>query len=62
LESEERISDEARRLLQLIANNIKKDFGTSNYLFPSKQGRQFSHIRTVEHFWKKILKELDIKY
>lgn len=61
-EAAETISDDAKHILQLIADNIKKDFVTSEYLFPSNHAKQFAHIQTVQHFWKKVLRELGIKY
>lgn len=57
-EVREHITDPAKLLLDKIQFHISKEFGESNYWFPSAIARSVPHITTVNRLWRKTVKEL----
>jgi hypothetical protein len=61
-EAREEIDQEAAAILTYLASRIRRDFGRSVYLFPSKHGRQVAHIRSIDTVWRNTLHDLGLRH
>lgn len=57
-----RIDDHAAALLDRARRLGTEEFGPTPYWFPSKFGRKFGHIRTVDTIWRNTLYDLQSRY
>jgi hypothetical protein len=53
-----RIDKEVAGLLDRVRQLGTENFGPTPYWFPSKLGRKFGHIRTVDTIWRNVLHEM----
>jgi hypothetical protein len=53
-----RIDEHVAALLERVRCLGTERFGTNPYWFPSKFGRKFDHIRTVDTIWRNTLRDL----
>lgn len=49
-------------VLQNCLERGKEEFGETPYWFPSRYGRQFGHIRSVDHVWRTALFNRRLQY
>jgi hypothetical protein len=57
-----RIDDRVNNLLGRVRQLGMESFGPNPYWFPSKSGRKFKHIRTVDTVWRNILYDMRAPY
>jgi hypothetical protein len=62
IESGEQISESIQTILDRVAILSKKDFGASQYWFPSKFGRSFEYVRSVDTVWRDALSFCSLPY
>lgn len=55
-------TEEAQKLLDRIRKLGKRDFGGSNFWFPSRHPRTVEHVRSVEHAWQRALRKSRVRY
>ncbi len=61
-QSREKITDDVKLVLSRLSDFIKRDFGESEYWFPSQYALSKPHITTVSRLWASTLKKVGIKY
>jgi hypothetical protein len=57
-----RIDDKAAALLDRARQLGTEQFGPNLYWFPSRSGRKFGHIRTVDTIWRNTLRDIGARY
>lgn len=61
-DAREIVDEKAATLLRRVYRLTKQHFGGSRFWFPSKYGRQFEHIRTVDGVWRNVLHDIGLPY
>lgn len=61
-QSREKITDDVDLILSRLSDFIKRDFGESEYWFPSQYALSKPHITTVSSLWANTLKQTGIEY
>lgn len=56
------ITVRANRIFELVAHKRSTLAEASPYLFPSGYGRQFPHIRSVDHVWRDVIATCSVPY